>query len=47
LQQAALEAKRTEVIKDWINEKIGTTYIHIDGSFKGCEFANPAWQQGN
>jgi len=47
LQQAALEAKRNEVIKDWINEKIGTTYIHIDGSFKGCEFANPAWQQGN
>ena len=47
LQQAALEAKRTEVIKDWINEKIVTTYIHIDGSFKGCEFSNPAWQQGN
>ena len=47
LQQAALAAKRTEVIKEWIDNKIGMTYIHIDGSFKGCEFANPAWKQGN
>jgi peptidyl-prolyl cis-trans isomerase SurA len=46
LQQIALAAKNQDVLKDWIDEKIRTTYIHIDGSFKGCEFANPAWKQG-
>ncbi len=45
LQQIALAAKNQDVLKDWIDEKIKTTYIHIDGSFKGCEFANPAWKQ--
>jgi peptidyl-prolyl cis-trans isomerase SurA len=45
LQQMALAAKSQDVLKDWIDEKIRTTYIHIDGSFKGCEFANPAWKQ--
>jgi peptidyl-prolyl cis-trans isomerase SurA len=46
LQQLALEAKKKTVVKDWLDEKIKTTYIHIDGSFKNCEFANPAWKQG-
>jgi peptidyl-prolyl cis-trans isomerase SurA len=45
LQQLALAAKSQDALKDWIDEKIRTTYIHIDGSFKGCEFANPAWKQ--
>ncbi len=46
LQMLALEAKNKTVVKDWLDEKIKTTYIHIDGSFKNCEFANPAWKQG-
>jgi peptidyl-prolyl cis-trans isomerase SurA len=46
LQMMALEAKKMIVLKDWIDEKISTTYIHIDGSFLGCEFINPAWKQG-
>jgi peptidyl-prolyl cis-trans isomerase SurA len=46
LQMLALEEKKMNVLKDWINEKIVTTYIHIDGSFYDCEFANPAWKQG-
>ena len=46
LQQLALEAKKQKVVKEWLNEKIRTTYIHIDGSFKNCEFENPAWKQG-
>jgi peptidyl-prolyl cis-trans isomerase SurA len=46
LQRYALEAKKQDVLKEWINEKIGTTFIHIDGSFQGCVFANPAWNQG-
>ena len=47
LQQLALEAKKQKVLKEWIDEKITTTYIHIDDSFRGCEFANPAWRQGS
>jgi peptidyl-prolyl cis-trans isomerase SurA len=46
LQQLALDAKKRTVVKDWLNEKIKTTYIHIDGSFENCEFANPSWKQG-
>jgi len=46
LQQLALETKKKSVVKDWLDEKIKTTYIYIDGSFKNCEFANPAWKQG-
>ncbi len=46
LQMYALEAKKQDILKEWIDEKIGTTFIHIDGSFQGCEFANPAWKQG-
>jgi peptidyl-prolyl cis-trans isomerase SurA len=46
LQMMALDAKKLTVLKVWLNEKISTTYIHIDGSFKNCEFANPAWKQG-
>jgi len=45
LQMAALEAKKVNVLKGWIDEKIKTTFIHIDGSFQGCEFSNPAWKQ--
>lgn len=46
LQQLALEAKKLTVLKDWLDEKIRTTYIHIDGSFENCEFSNPAWKEG-
>jgi len=46
LQQLALNAKKQTVIGDWINEKIKTTYIYIDGSFANCEFANPTWKEG-
>lgn len=46
LQMMALEAKKMNVLKEWINEKISSTFIQIDGSFKGCEFANPAWKEG-
>jgi peptidyl-prolyl cis-trans isomerase SurA len=47
LQMIALEAKKVNVLKEWINDKISTTFIHIDRSFQSCEFANPAWKQGS
>jgi peptidyl-prolyl cis-trans isomerase SurA len=46
LQAIALNAKKQNVLKDWLDEKIRTTYIHIDGSFMNCEFANQAWKEG-
>lgn len=47
LQMMAMEEKKVNVLRDWIEEKISTTFVHIDGSFQSCEFANPAWKQGN
>jgi peptidyl-prolyl cis-trans isomerase SurA len=46
LQNYALESKKQDALKEWIEEKIGTTFIHIDGSFQGCVFTNPAWKLG-
>jgi peptidyl-prolyl cis-trans isomerase SurA len=43
LQDMALTAKREKIFQEWINDKIATTYIHIDGSFVRCNFNNPTW----
>jgi peptidyl-prolyl cis-trans isomerase SurA len=43
IQQMALADKRDRIFQEWINEKITVTYIHIDGSFRGCSFNNPTW----
>lgn len=43
IQQIALSDKRDKIFHEWINEKITVTYIHIDGSFRGCSFNNPTW----
>ncbi|MDX1349226.1 MAG: peptidylprolyl isomerase [Putridiphycobacter sp.] len=38
IQKACIEAKKQEVIDDWINSKIAGAYIRIDDSFKNAEF---------
>jgi len=43
IQQMALADKRDRIFQEWINEKITVTYVHIDGSFRGCSFNNPTW----
>jgi len=45
LQQMALAEKREEIFKEWIDEKIATTYIHIDRSLHGCNFNNTMWSK--
>jgi peptidyl-prolyl cis-trans isomerase SurA len=45
LQNMALMDKQDKVFQQWIDEKIGSTYIHIDKSFTGCPFNKKAWLQ--
>ncbi|MBA4322332.1 MAG: hypothetical protein C0408_05880 [Odoribacter sp.] len=43
LFNAALLDKRSKVYQQWIDKKIGVTYIKISEEFKSCEFANKGW----
>ncbi|TXB63081.1 peptidylprolyl isomerase [Phaeodactylibacter luteus] len=36
IQQAAIEAKKSDFIGDWIKEKVDATYINLDPMFQGC-----------
>ncbi|WP_425422185.1 peptidylprolyl isomerase [Phaeodactylibacter xiamenensis] len=36
IQMAAIEAKKSEFISDWVGDKVGSTYIDIDPIFNGC-----------
>jgi len=43
LNNAALMNKRSKTYQQWIDKKIGTTYIKISEEFKSCEFADKGW----
>ncbi len=43
LQELSLQHKMQSVVHDWVNEKIETSYIYIDNSFKRCELGNNNW----
>ena len=43
LYNAALMNKRSKIYQEWIDKKIGITYIKISEEFKSCEFANKGW----
>ncbi len=36
IQKASIEAKRSEYIDEWIQEKVDATYIDVDQMFSGC-----------
>jgi len=40
LQAAALNEKMNKVIREWIDDKIETSYIYIDDSFRRCGLSN-------
>ena len=40
LQEIALEEKMYKVIREWVEEKIETSYIFIDESFRRCRMSN-------
>jgi peptidyl-prolyl cis-trans isomerase SurA len=43
LYNSALQDKRVKTYKQWIDKKIGITYIKISDEFKSCEFVNKGW----
>ncbi|HYW95499.1 MAG TPA: peptidylprolyl isomerase [Bacteroidales bacterium] len=43
IQNMALAKKRQDIIEDWIKTKQDDTYIHIDDSFKDCDFIKNGW----
>jgi peptidyl-prolyl cis-trans isomerase SurA len=43
LQEYALHDKMTSVIRIWVNEKIETSYIYIEDSFRRCGLSNNNW----
>lgn len=40
IQELALRKKQLEAIKEWMDEHIEDTYIHVDTESKDCDFAN-------
>lgn len=43
LKQMTQQNKHGEVLDNWINEKLKTTYVKIDDRYKNCNFRNKAW----
>ncbi len=43
IQMMALAQKRQNIIDKWIQNKQKDTYIHIDDSFKTCDFIKNGW----
>lgn len=43
IQDIALEAKKKKVVEEWVEEKLRKTYIHIDDSYKSCNFKSKSW----
>jgi peptidyl-prolyl cis-trans isomerase SurA len=41
IQQIALNIKKMDVVRDWINQKINSTYILINDEFISCSFTAP------
>ena len=40
IQELALREKQFKAIKEWMDEHIDDTYIHVDTGSRGCDFAN-------
>lgn len=40
IQNWALEKKKSEMISDWISEKVESTYVRINDEYMDCTFAN-------
>jgi peptidyl-prolyl cis-trans isomerase SurA len=43
LYNETLMQKRTKFYKQWIDKKIGITYIRVSEEFKTCPFENKGW----
>lgn len=38
-----LNIKQTEIMNDWIKERLAKTYVHIDDSYLNCNFTYDGW----
>lgn len=47
LKNMAMQVKRQELIKEWIAEKLESTYISIDQSYGNCNFSMKGWKQND
>ena len=36
IQQAALNTKKSEIIANWVKDKVGSVYVRLDPSFRNC-----------
>lgn len=43
IKQMAENARRQELIDDWLQKKIETIYVRIDSNWKGCDFKYKGW----
>ena len=43
IKQMAENARRQEMIDDWLQKKIETIYVRIDSNWKGCDFKYKGW----
>lgn len=43
LTQMTKMSKQQQAMMDWIDDKQKTTYIHIDESYRGCQFNSKGW----
>jgi peptidyl-prolyl cis-trans isomerase SurA len=43
LYNGTLIEKRTKTYREWIEKKIGITYVKISDEFKSCQFADKGW----
>jgi peptidyl-prolyl cis-trans isomerase SurA len=43
LYNATLADKQGEIYRDWVDKKIGITYIKISDEFKSCQFLYKGW----
>jgi len=44
IQDLTLEKKNNEFMEEWVNKKLKSTFVHIDDSYKNCNFQNSAWK---
>lgn len=43
IKNIALNQKRLNIVNEWMSEKIKATYIHIDDTYKNCNFSRKEW----
>jgi peptidyl-prolyl cis-trans isomerase SurA len=39
----AAQSKQNEIVNEWVEEKIKTTYIKISDKYKSCPFTMHGW----